>query len=44
MASCRDCFFFTQKAGGQGECRINGPVEADRDSGRCPSRSYRPKA
>lgn len=45
MPTCKDCFLYQPKKGGNdGECTINGPVPADRDAERCPSRTFRPKA
>ena len=43
MPTCSECFFFRAKTADQGECQLHGPVEADRDAGRCPSRTFRPK-
>lgn len=44
MPVCEDCFYFKKTDGDRGECQINGATEAGRDSGRCPSRTFRPKA
>ena len=44
MPTCADCFLYTAKNGKEGECTINGMGPADRDAGRCPSRTFRPKA
>ncbi len=43
MATCSDCALYTPKTATDGECSINGPVPADRDAGRCPSRTFRPR-
>ncbi|MDH7593558.1 MAG: hypothetical protein QHG99_04275 [Methanomicrobiales archaeon] len=43
MPTCADCYYYTPKSEGQGDCTINGPTEADRDRERCPSRTFRPK-
>jgi hypothetical protein len=43
MAECRDCLFYRPLTATGGECRMNGDVPADRDAGRCPSRTYQPK-
>jgi hypothetical protein len=44
MPTCADCFLYTPKNEQEGECTINGMVPADRDAGRCPSRTFRPKS
>ena len=44
MSTCADCFLYTPKNEQEGECTINGMVPADRDAGRCPSRTFRPKS
>jgi hypothetical protein len=43
MPTCSDCALYTKKTATDGECSINGPVPADRDAGRCPSRTFRPR-
>ncbi|HOP66253.1 MAG: hypothetical protein KO173_04980 [Methanoregulaceae archaeon] len=43
MPTCAECVLFTPGRGNEGECRINGPVPADRDAGRCPSRTFTAK-
>ncbi|WP_300999159.1 hypothetical protein [Methanoculleus sp.] len=43
MPTCSDCALYTKKTETDGECSINGPVPADRDAGRCPSRTFRPR-
>jgi hypothetical protein len=43
MPVCSDCFLYRQTNASQGECKVNGPVPADRDAERCPSRTFRPK-
>ncbi|MDD1647853.1 MAG: hypothetical protein LUQ42_01085, partial [Methanomicrobiales archaeon] len=43
MPSCGECFFFRPAGKDQGECQLHGPVEAGRDAGRCPSRTFRPR-
>ncbi|WP_292366721.1 MULTISPECIES: hypothetical protein [unclassified Methanoculleus] len=40
MPTCNDCALYTKKTETEGECSINGPVPADRDAGRCPSRTF----
>jgi hypothetical protein len=43
MPSCSDCANYTEKGRGTGECRMAGPVPADRDADRCPVRLFVPK-
>ena len=43
MPTCADCISYTPKSGDAGECRINGPTTPDRESERCPSRTFIPK-
>jgi hypothetical protein len=43
MPTCSDCALYAKKTATDGECSINGPVPADRDAGRCPSRTFRPR-
>ena len=43
MPTCSDCALYTRKTATSGECSITGPVPADRDAGRCPSRTFRPR-
>jgi hypothetical protein len=43
MATCKDCFFYSPLTSQEGECRINGRIEADREQERCPSRTFRPR-
>jgi hypothetical protein len=43
MAACRDCLFFRPLTKDEGECQMNGIVPADRDTERCPSRTFRPR-
>lgn len=43
MPSCSDCANYTEKGKGTGECRMAGPVPADRDADRCPVRLFVPK-
>lgn len=43
MPTCQDCISYTPKAGDRGECRINGETTPDRDSDRCPSRTFIPR-
>ena len=43
MATRSDCALYAPKTASEGECSINGPVPADRDAGRCPSRTFRPR-
>ncbi|HVN73312.1 MAG TPA: hypothetical protein VMT44_01825 [Methanoregula sp.] len=40
MPVCADCISYTPKTKDRGECRINGETTADRDSDRCPSRTF----
>ncbi|MGC9435277.1 MAG: hypothetical protein ACP5C4_04210 [Methanomicrobiales archaeon] len=40
MATCADCANYQPKTG---ECRIVGPVPADRDAARCPVRTFIPR-
>jgi hypothetical protein len=44
MPACSDCLFYRPLSGTEGECQMDGVVPADRDAGRCPSRTFRPKA
>jgi hypothetical protein len=44
MPTCEDCVSYTARTKDAGECRINGPVPRDRESERCPSRTFIPKA
>ncbi|HIH03829.1 MAG TPA: hypothetical protein HA263_08285 [Methanoregulaceae archaeon] len=43
MPSCSDCANYTETGKGTGECRMAGPVPADRDKDRCPVRLFVPK-
>ena len=43
MPSCSDCVSYIPKTSNQGECRINGETTPDRESERCPSRTFIPK-
>jgi hypothetical protein len=43
MATCADCFLYTPKNEREGVCTISGPVPADREAERCPSRTFRQK-
>ncbi|HEX3000752.1 MAG TPA: hypothetical protein VHN82_00030 [Methanoregula sp.] len=43
MPTCSDCISYLPKSSDAGECRINGPVPKDRESDRCPSRTFIPK-
>ncbi|MCX6682089.1 MAG: hypothetical protein NTY71_03790 [Methanoregula sp.] len=43
MPCCKDCASFSPRTKETGECRINGEAPADRDSDRCPSRTFIPK-
>ncbi len=38
-----DCISYTPKTKDSGDCRINGKTTPDRDSDRCPSRTFIPK-
>ncbi|MDD1673683.1 MAG: hypothetical protein LUP99_04665, partial [Methanomicrobiales archaeon] len=42
MSTCKDCFHYSPTTESEGECRIIGKTEADRDKDRCPSRTFRP--
>jgi hypothetical protein len=44
MPTCNECASYQPKSPASGECRINGTTEPDRDIGRCPSRTFIPKA
>jgi hypothetical protein len=43
MPTCADCISYTQRSEDRGECRINGETAPDRESERCPSRTFIPK-
>ncbi len=43
MPTCADCVSYTPKTPAQGICRINGETAPDRESERCPSRTFIPK-
>jgi hypothetical protein len=43
MPICADCYLYTPKTDQEGICTINGPVPADREAERCPSRTFRKK-
>jgi hypothetical protein len=43
MPCCKDCVSYKPKTKDAGECRISGEVPADRDSDRCPTRTFIPK-
>ena len=43
MPTCSDCVSYAPKTGDRGDCRINGETTPDRDSERCPSRTFIPK-
>jgi hypothetical protein len=43
MPYCKDCTSYTPVNDASGECRINGPTEPDRESERCPSRTFIPR-
>jgi hypothetical protein len=43
MPFCYDCYYYKSINKTEGECQINGRVEAERDKDRCPSRTFRPK-
>jgi hypothetical protein len=43
MPVCKDCIQFTPGTGTQGECKINGPTDPDREAERCPSRTFIPR-
>jgi hypothetical protein len=43
MPTCQDCISYSPKSKEQGECRINGETTPDRESDRCPSRTFIPK-
>ena len=41
MPACKDCMNFTLISADAGECQINGPTFPDRDSERCPAKTFR---
>jgi len=43
MPTCGECVSYFQKNKDRGDCRINGETTPDRDSERCPSRTFIPK-
>jgi hypothetical protein len=43
MSTCCDCVSYTPKTKDRGDCRINGETTPDRESERCPSRTFIPK-
>jgi len=43
MPTCGDCQNYRETGKGTGECRMAGPVPADRDAERCPVRLFVPK-
>jgi hypothetical protein len=43
VPTCNDCFLYKRTSDREGICTINGPVPADREAERCPSRTFRPK-
>ncbi|MGD0080958.1 MAG: hypothetical protein ABSB80_09965 [Methanoregula sp.] len=43
MPTCADCVSYTPTSKDRGECRINGGTTPDRESERCPSRTFIPK-
>ncbi|MGA2122490.1 MAG: hypothetical protein ABSG49_10710 [Methanoregula sp.] len=44
MPTCADCISYTPRSQDRGDCRINGETMPDRESERCPSRTFIPKA
>jgi hypothetical protein len=44
MPTCSECVSYVPKTRDHGDCRINGETTPDRDSERCPSRTFIPKA
>lgn len=43
MPTCSECANYTPREKDAGECRMAGPVPADRDAERCPVRLFVPK-
>ena len=43
MPTCQDCVSYSPTSKERGECRINGETTPDRDSDRCPSRTFIPR-
>jgi hypothetical protein len=43
MTTCKDCYHYSARSEKEGECRIVGPTDPDRDAERCPSRTFRPR-
>ncbi len=43
MPTCAECVSYASKTRDRGDCRINGETTPDRDSERCPSRTFIPK-
>ncbi len=43
MPACKDCMNYTSISAEAGECQINGPTFPDRDSERCPAKTFRPR-
>ena len=43
MPTCAECVSYTAKTRDRGDCRINGETTPDRESERCPSRTFIPK-
>jgi hypothetical protein len=43
MPTCSECVSYAPITRDRGDCRINGETTADRDSERCPSRTFIPK-
>jgi hypothetical protein len=43
MPTCQDCISYQSLSTDKGECRINGETTPDRETDRCPSRTFIPK-
>ncbi len=43
MPACEDCISYLPNTKDRGTCRINGETTPDRESVRCPSRTFIPK-
>jgi len=43
MPTCVECVSYTPKTKDRGICLINGETQPDRESERCPSRTFIPK-
>jgi hypothetical protein len=41
MPACKDCMNYTSISAETGECQINGSTFPDRDTERCPAKTFR---